>query len=102
MYEMLVHHPALNGWRLKWSTSISYTSHEYIVGRRSAPLQLSRQAAIEVLNNFLLMSLKVKSHFWSDVFLPKIWQEEDLFQTFFSEVIENFTTFYFGAFCFLF
>jgi len=31
--------------------SISYTSHEYIVGRRSAPLQLSRQAAIEVLIN---------------------------------------------------
>ena len=54
LYEMFVlcrgkHDPALNGWHLKWSTSISYAGHEYTVGRRSAVGQVSRQPALDVL-----------------------------------------------------
>ena len=41
--------PGAQRWHLKWSMSISYASHEYTVGRRSALGQVSRQAAVEVL-----------------------------------------------------
>ena len=45
--------PALNGWNLKWSTSISYAGHEYTVGRCFALGQVSRQPAFDVLKYFL-------------------------------------------------
>ena len=52
LYEMLVlsrgKHTSRRSTVGIWSTSISYADHEYIVGRRSALGQVSRQAAIEV------------------------------------------------------
>ena len=54
LYEMLVlsrrKHTSRRSTVGIWSTSISYASHEYTVGRRSALGQVSRQAAIEVLD----------------------------------------------------
>ena len=39
--------PTLNGWHLKWSTSISYVGHEHTVGRRPVLGQVSRQPALD-------------------------------------------------------
>ena len=41
--------PALNGWHLKWSTCISYASHEHAVGRRPVFRQVSRQPSLDVM-----------------------------------------------------
>jgi len=54
LYEMFVfyrgkHDPALNGWHLKWSTSISYAGHEHTVGRRPVLGQVSRKPALDVM-----------------------------------------------------
>jgi len=43
------YNPALNGWHLKLSTSISYAGHVYTVGRQPVLGQVSRQSAFDVL-----------------------------------------------------
>jgi len=73
LYEMFVfyrgkHTTQRSTWDLKWSTSISYTGHEYTVGRQSVVGQVSRQPAHDPL--MLISQLAIFSNAHSLCFKP--------------------------------